>query len=437
MTDFIEADALKDTTHATPPIRDHPVHKETVKSFVATPIVEEGLLQRFRSWLSGDTPNTPMVYKSASGLRRMLLFTSNSYQDRDGETITSKALEEYEASCYPGEDLYHNDNPFLWWHDDEIVMGSLVSVEYIPPFLMEVAEELPNDPVSKALWDFAEANGDKAGVSHRFGYLGKDRDDDGTFHRIFKQETSYLPERNLAANGKTYAGVLKPMSIPESRKRMGEILKETTQVDGIEELLHTEGVPAVRKRLAEQGLAHKAFPPVAAKKPVVEAETVVADEAVVEADADVMDDETEEMDAPPVADTPSTMDDLKRMAIVMDSLFNMVQTIIDESAASELDRSSMFKELKELKEMRVSEKAQEKTTLDLLEEKLKALEGRVNTAEKKLELTPRSVSQSVASADPELAKRIVSDAIDGAEKAKAEEALTVDPFWGPVKPLPK
>src|SRR6187402_508039 len=99
--------------------------------------------------------------------------------DRENETITSKALEDYVASCHPAPDVFHCDNPYLWWHDDDVVMGEIIAVSYIEPFLVEMIQEIPNSPVSKVLFDFAELNGDNAGASHRFGYRDEDRTADG------------------------------------------------------------------------------------------------------------------------------------------------------------------------------------------------------------------------------------------------------------------
>jgi hypothetical protein len=415
----IEQDVLISTPEAnTPPPTPH-THE--VSSFVATPRdIDAGLIQKVWTWMKGENPNAPIVYKTSEGLRRMLLFTSNSYKDRDGETITSKALEDYESACYPGEDVYHNDNPMLWWHDDDVPMGTIEGVEYIMPFLVEVGQEIPNDPISKILWDFAEKNGDAAGVSHRYGYLEKDRDDDGTFHRIFKQETSYLPERSLAANGKTYAGVLKPMSIPESRKRLGQILAEATGVSDIEEVLHTEGIPAARKRLAEIGLQHKALPP----------KVVDAAPAVVEGD-EIMEEDSEEdvKDAAPLSIEGISNAFNQFMAIVMD-LVEAQGGIVD-------NQMGMAKELTEIKEMRVSEKAQDSTTITDMQEKLKALSEQVAELSRRASLAPRSASRELAPSDPEFAKKQISEAIDNAQDAREKQSTVSDSFWGDLKPLPK
>lgn len=423
MTDFIEQDALNDTTWQQPPIEAH-THDEVIKSFVATPVTDRSMIEKALSWLKGaKNPDAPIVYKSANGLRRMLLITSNSYKDRDGETITSKALEEYEASCYPGEGLYQNDNLLLWWHDDAIPMGTIEAVEYIPPFLFESAQEIAGDPISKILWDFAEKNGDNAGTSHRFGYMDKDRDEDGTFHRIFKQETSYLPERSLAANDKTYAGVLGPMTIPESRKRLGKILKEATGLDDFEDLIHTD-VATAKKRLSELGLSHKAVVKPVPGLPAVVDEVVVDDEDMIEEDVK---DELGE---------PDGKVDLTRLMLLMNGMLDMFGNMLETQTETENGRMALMKAFDELKEGRVSEKAQDGVKLSTLEEKMKALESRVQEAEKKLALAPRSATREVGPKDPEIAKQQVAEAIDDVQKARANENVKKDSFWGDLKPLP-
>jgi hypothetical protein len=212
----IELDALND-----PASIDHPPqegHTHEVKSFVATPR-DLGVIGKIRTWLKSELkPGIHVVHKDNDPLRYMILITSNSYEDREKETITTKALEEYEASCYPGEGLYHNDNRLVYWHDDDAPIGEIIAVNVSGPFLVEVAKELPT-AFAKVIWDVAEAT-DHAGVSHRFGYLEKDRDPDGTFHRIYKDETTwalkarppnYTPKRaNSKRNLKRLVSITKP-----------------------------------------------------------------------------------------------------------------------------------------------------------------------------------------------------------------------------------
>jgi hypothetical protein len=427
MDEIIEQDALLDPASQDPPPPD--THTHEVKSFVATPrAMDQTLIEKALAWIKGEyDPNAPIVLKSADGMRRMFLITSNSYKDRDGETITSDALKEYEASCYPGEDLYHNDNPLLYWHDDEIVIGEIIGVEYIEPFLVEVAKEI-DDPIAKIIWDFAEKNGDKAGTSHRFGYLEKDRDEDGTFHRIFKQETSYLPERSLAANDRTYAGVIAPMSIPESRKRLASILSEATQVEDWADLIREEGIPAVKKRLLSLGVQNKALPPkaVAPKPAAVEGEEVIEEEDVEEDLA-----ETPDMDIASFSSIVNTI-----AGLVMD-LVDAQSGVLDTQMGMAKAHEDVVKELTELKEMRVSEKAADSTTIKGLQDQLKALGEEVAALKQRASLAPRAAARTIGETDPAMAKMQIADAIDTAGEARKQQDKKFDPFWGELTELPK
>lgn len=408
----IEQDALANTDAQDPPPTPH-THE--VSSFVATPR-ELGLLEKAAKWWKSELgPGVHITRKDANDLRLMTIVTSNSYEDREGETITSAALKAYEDSCHPGEDLFHCDNPLLWWHDDDIVMGEIIGVSYSEPFLIEVARELPN-PVSKVLWDYAERNGHNAGASHRFGYLEKDRDEDGTFHRIFKQETSYLPERSLAANDRTYAGVI--MASPQSDKRINEIFEPLGIKDAAAKFHAKTG--EIAKELEALGISHKALPPkvVDPKPAVVEGEEIIEDEI-----------EEDVKDAAPLSIEGISNAFNQFMAIVMD-LVDAQGGIID-------NQMGMAKELTEIKEMRVSEKAQDSTTMKDLQDKVKALSEQVAALNQRASLAPRSASREIAPADPEFAKKQISEAIDGAEAAREKQNTVTDNFWGELKPLPK
>lgn len=427
MDELIERDAITSTPDA--PIEAHEHEHEEMKTFIATPRQDNGFIERVVKWFKGEAlkPGMHIVREKSDGLRLMTIITSNSYIDREEETITSEALKAYEASCYPGEDLFVCDNPLLWWHDDDIVMGEIIAVNYSEPFLIEVARELPT-PVSKTLFDYAEQNGDKAGASHRFGYLEKDRDPDGTYHRIFKQETSYLPERSLAANDKTYAGVVS-MASPQSDKLIDRIF-EPIGIKNAAAKFHAK-TGEIDKEFAALGISHKALPPTAKKPPFPPkdgAQAIEADAQAVEtemADDEMMQEEAE-------AKTENTMDDVKRMAIVLDGVFNMIQTILDNAAASELDRVGMIKELKELKELHVSEKAAEKVTLESLEARLKALETENKDLKLKMSLTPKSAQHTPGGTVDE-----AKAALDRAEKARVDGDVIEHEFWGKLKPLPK
>lgn len=428
---LIERDAQANTPDVPAAPAPH-VHEE-IKSFIATPRMDQPLLQKMLGWVRGELPpGTPIVHKSADGLRYMFLITSNSYVDREGEAITGAALKAYEASCYPGDDLFHCDNPFLWWHDDEVPIGTIEAVEYVEPFLVEVAKEI-DDPIARLVWDYAERNGDRAGTSHRFGYLEKDRDPDGTFHRIFKQETTFLPERQLAANDKTYAGVLKPMTIPESRKRLGQIIKEATGLDDLANLIETD-VAAARKRLTDMGVQHKALKPTDPAPSLPTDPNAVTSKAV--GDVPAADPVEADASAAPPSDLPGFMAFMQRMyGMVMD----MVMDIVD-SQAGLMERQNDL--AKALDETRTAEKTKtqgleakahtlEQTSTDQ-DTRLKEVTAKIDVIQKHLGLAPRSVqTQPGETADA------VKAAVDQAQKAREDDNFEEVRGWGKLKPPPK
>lgn len=148
-------------------------------------------------------PHRVYVTKRADGKRIMGLITSNSYQDRDGEYITTQALKEWVDRQWVADDQYVGSNPLLFWHDEPAI-GKVVYSEVSGAFLLELATEV-NTPFAKAVWDAVEASPDEWGVSHGFEHHESEPRGDGrTYKRIDKVETSVLPLR-YASN--PYTGV--------------------------------------------------------------------------------------------------------------------------------------------------------------------------------------------------------------------------------------
>jgi hypothetical protein len=149
--------------------------------------------------------------KTASGLRRMIIISSNAFKDRDHEWVSKKALEDY-VKDFTGNDL-------LMWHRGDKV-GEIVSAQMMGAFLVEVAQELPDRQVDisepggapmitsvKAIWDAIERNPDIWGASIGFRYKAGDLDD-AVYESIKKYETSLLPVEH-AANPLTFARIIK------------------------------------------------------------------------------------------------------------------------------------------------------------------------------------------------------------------------------------
>lgn len=233
---------------ATVIVHDH-AHEQPETVYAApdsnNPGVLKALVDRFTRGLKpGQT-----VFKAADGKRYMLIVTSNSYEDRDRETIKTAALQDYVDRSWKAEDLFISHNPQLFWHDDRLKMGDIVWADVRGPFLVELAQEAAN-PIAAKMYDYIEAHPDeKWGASHRFGYYKSDRDADGTYHRIFKQETTTLP-RDAAANLLTFSGVL-----PVTDKK-GEYLNKMLGLDNASDLLD-KGIDVLVAELAKNGVSHK------------------------------------------------------------------------------------------------------------------------------------------------------------------------------------
>lgn len=382
-------------------------HPHEVKSFIATPRQDPTLMERFRALFKSELKPGQYITKGADGLRFMFLITSNSYEDRDDETITSKALEAYEASCYPGDDLFHSDNALLFWHDDDVPMGEIVAVNYSKPFLVEVAKELPS-PTARVLWDYAEQNGDKAGVSQRFGYRDEDRKSDGSFTHIFKQETSYLPERSLAANTMTAIGVIdKNMSTPQSDKWLDKIFSEATggKIQEAAAKIHAKS-GELDKELTALGITHKARAdtPPEGEKPV-----------------DAPDGEQPPADAKPeekavtLADIRAYLGKVDRVIAMMEEMTGAQASMLDDMENGMMQTEALAKAFNE-------QRTAEKAASDSIEQRLAALEARAK-------MTPKSVQRDAETTDINKLTTSLANA-----KKEAEDSALVDSIIGKIKP---
>lgn len=162
------------------------------------------------NWAYNPRKGTPVameltIFKQAGGLRRMFLVTSNSYEDRECETITTKALSEYVESQWEG-DAWKGNNFLLFGHRGAPI-GAITFAEMIGSFLVEVAAEL-DTPYARKRWDYIEAHPDMEwGASHGFDFDQNKKTIDGVYHHIEKFETTVLPLVR-AANALTLAGVI-------------------------------------------------------------------------------------------------------------------------------------------------------------------------------------------------------------------------------------
>lgn len=225
---------------------DFKVEPEYVTGYIS-PDNSEGLLKKLGRTLTGGHKPGHNIIKAADGSRYMLLVTSNAYKDREKETITTKAWEEWADHCWRG-DVFYTENPLLLWHEDKARIAQIVWADVMGGFLIEVAKE-DNTPIAEAAFDYYENPDEPTGASHRFAYYRHDKDGEATYHHITKLETSILP-REVAANNLTFGGI-----IPMTDKR-GEYLNKIFGLDNAAELLE-EGIEKLNDALQAQGVEKK------------------------------------------------------------------------------------------------------------------------------------------------------------------------------------
>lgn len=145
------------------------------------------------------------VTHGGDGLRYMFIITSNSYPDREDETITTKALTDYVNQAWETGEV---SQPLRWWHDDELPdIGRIVWADMEGPFLLELAQELPTT-LSRMIFDYIEQHTEEHwAASHGFDFPEDDKTPDGTYKKIYKFETSLLPLK-AAANPYTMSAIV-------------------------------------------------------------------------------------------------------------------------------------------------------------------------------------------------------------------------------------
>lgn len=193
------------------------------------------------------------VARGSDGLRHMIIVTSNSYKDREDETLTTKSLKEYVENAWK-DDKFVDQQPYYYWHADDLPpIGQIVWADMEGPFLVEVAKELKTK-VSKRAFDYVEAHPEvKWGASHGFDYPESQKGLDGTYNKIYKFETSLLP-LEAAANPYTLASVVGEQKDMDKDKLFDDMIG----IPGAARSLR-KGLRTADATLQAEGLQHKAL----------------------------------------------------------------------------------------------------------------------------------------------------------------------------------
>lgn len=209
-----------------------------------SPVRSSGIFNRNKTGVT--------IHKNADGSRMMFLVTSNSYKDRDNETVTTKALSDYVTKAWGGNSFAAQ--PLYFWHDDSLpAIGSIIWADMEGPFLIEVAKERTGNPFARTVWDFIERNPRmRWGASHGFDYLKGIEGGAGVYKAIRKFETSVLPLK-AAANPYTFATVLAGSDM----NTKDALLDKMLGAPGATARLR-KGVKQIKHRLDEAGMVPRA-----------------------------------------------------------------------------------------------------------------------------------------------------------------------------------
>lgn len=223
-----------------------PVTK-TEKLAYATPAPPSGLIPAVKRLLGREQPITT-IERGTDGLRYMVIFTSNGYEDRDEEHVATRALAGYVKSCWLPDGAWVGTNKHLYWHDNGLEIGAIVWADMIDGFLVEVSREL-DTPIAKAIWDYIERGDELHGASHGFRINPKTKEGN-TYTVILKHETSSLPVA-AASNIGTLSEVITTMETKEQR------LDKIFGIEGAAKILAEKGPKGLNDELAKRGVTPK------------------------------------------------------------------------------------------------------------------------------------------------------------------------------------
>jgi 2'-5' RNA ligase len=211
----------------------------------------------FTSWLESGAATKALedaeahgssfvAFKAADGSDWLLTFSTNAFEDREGEIFATKAIEEYVAR--------HEDEKtkgeYQFWHLPGSKFGEIHWQGTVGRFLVE-AGPFDNTPTGRAFKEFFSANPrghpvvapDGWGCSHKYEYKSKDRED-GIYDWFEKSETTVLP-LDAAANAHTA-----PVFLGKELEKMNDRQKAALKLIGGDDLVSM--VETVGKKATEE-----------------------------------------------------------------------------------------------------------------------------------------------------------------------------------------
>lgn len=278
----------------------------------------------------------PQLVKSADGRDLLLIWSTNAFQDREGEIFTTQSLKDYVAWA----DEHGDRGTVDFWHIPGTDFATVKEQAVVGRFLLEVAEfnDTPDGMAFKAFLlehprGHPQTAPDGWGASHQYRYDPADRAD-GVYERMRKEKSTLLPGHEAANTWNPQPEVYR---MDEKKKKALEAIlgaeraaELIAQGEGQTKELEAQGV-AFKEEEQESSAPQETPPPEAAPE-----EEVPEPEPTVEPEA------TEEKEEAGPAETPPTMPDLaaqlepafKAIAETMAELSTRLKAL-EESAAAE------------------------------------------------------------------------------------------------------
>jgi hypothetical protein len=185
------------------------------------------------------------VLKDKTGRYRWVLFSSNAYRDRDGEIVSTKALEE---DC-DRADASRAYGPLRWWHVSGVDIGDCDFNAMHGRILIESGtfrDERIGAAVARKAKDLQ--------VSIGFIHPPNEPDEAGVFHTIRRFERSLVPA-GKASNPFTHVLVQEQPTMTTVKERLEELTRLLGDSALVQQVL--QAAETTQKAIDGQGVAYK------------------------------------------------------------------------------------------------------------------------------------------------------------------------------------
>ena len=239
------------------------------------------------------------VFKNAEGQWRWAMLSSNAFEDRDGEVISQKALEDDVARADADGDY----GPLRWWHVPGLDIGTCDFNAMEGRILVEAGGFL-----NEQLGEIVAAKASDLSGSIGFFHPDTEPDEEGVYHSIRRFERSLLPKE--AASNPFVQLVVEQEETPMKKEKIEEFKKKLglgadgKLVESVVDMAEKAEAAAIDQgvRTKEAEAAPEVTPEVV---PALEAESVAEPAAEVEPTAKETSEVTEAVSTEAPVETPA------------------------------------------------------------------------------------------------------------------------------------